>query len=387
MNARLALFGILAVSLFFFGCVGKEPSNVTATPVAGGIEIAWSAVSDIAGYNVYRSTESGTLGGKINSGLIAGETSYTDTAVSNGATYYYTAKSVDSGGNEYGVKQASATAKTAPPQNLQITVNNGAKYASQQGVALSLFATGAIECRLSNDGVSWNDWESYITSKTWQLTSGDGQKEVYYQCKDSIGNTAQPASAAIYLDTTPPTITITSPVSGSQYAGMFDLIFTVADPISTTVTCSGQLDGGNAIEIGVVDAGVQHKITVNANAGSRALTVTCSDGVQSASQTVRFTVVDKPSVSVLLGDGSGYTSILNINVYVTATLASDCRLSNDGVTWGSWAPYVSKFQWQLSQGDGTKYIYVQCRNANGATSDAVYDTIIVDTHPPPYISI
>jgi len=388
MNSKILIFGVLAALLLAFGCVGKEPTNVVATSVAGGIQLTWDAVSGVSGYNIYRSTEPGELGTKINSNIITGRTSYTDTAVSNNVKYYYTVKSVDASGAEYGASQVSAIAKIAPPQNLQITINNGAQYTSQTSVSLTLYASGADSCRFSNDGVTWSDWEGYATSKTWTLTSGDGYKEVFYQCRDNLGNTAQPVSASIYLDTTPPTVTITSPVSGGQYAEMFNLTLSVADPVSSTVRCSGQLDGGTAIEIGVIDVNTPKTITVHTNAGSRTLKVSCTDGALSTeTKPITFTVIDKPAVSIVIGDGSGYTATQNVNIAVAATLASECRFSNDGVTWSSWSPYVQNVQWRLTSGEGTKYVYAQCKSDTGVESDVVHDTIILDTTPPPYISI
>jgi hypothetical protein len=63
--------------------------------------LTWGAStsSNIAGYNVYRST---TLGGtytKLNSVLIAGLT-FTDATSQPGQTYFYVATAVDSSGNE-----------------------------------------------------------------------------------------------------------------------------------------------------------------------------------------------------------------------------------------------------------------------------------------------
>jgi hypothetical protein len=55
--------------------------------------------STVSGYNVYRSTASGTGYTKLNSSLVSGLT-YTDSSVQNGTTYFYVATAVDSGGTE-----------------------------------------------------------------------------------------------------------------------------------------------------------------------------------------------------------------------------------------------------------------------------------------------
>jgi len=62
--------------------------------------LTWTpSTTAVSGYNVYRSTVSGSGYAKINAGLV-GSTSYTDTNVQSGTTYYYVTTSVDSSGNE-----------------------------------------------------------------------------------------------------------------------------------------------------------------------------------------------------------------------------------------------------------------------------------------------
>ncbi len=380
----LTIFGMLALSLIF-GC--SQQSSLTATPVASGIKLAWAPMGGAAGYNIYRSAESGSLGTKANPSLVTGETTYTDSRVVDGVTYYYTVKAVDGGGNEAGsTPQASATAKTAPPKNLQIIINKGAQYAPSTSVSLTLSAFDASECRYSNDGATWSDWSAYATSMQWQLSSGDGAKDVYYQCKDEFGNMASPVSSSIYLDTIPPEITLKSPVAGGTYPGGFDVVFTVTDSKADTLNCNGWLDDGQS-QVGVVDSGEEYNISAQTKAGSHTLRISCDDGINNVTKTVSFNVVDRPALSISLGDGSGYTATRTISVRVNAPLASQCQFSNDGITWNSWAPYSQNVQWTLTGGDGTKYVYAQCKGATGSASDVVSQSIELDSSPPPYISV
>jgi hypothetical protein len=75
--------------------------NFTATAqVTHTVALTWNAsTSPVAGYNVYRSTVSGTGYARINSSLVA-VFSYTDSNVLNGTTYYYVTTAVDSTGVE-----------------------------------------------------------------------------------------------------------------------------------------------------------------------------------------------------------------------------------------------------------------------------------------------
>jgi HYDIN/CFA65/VesB-like, Ig-like domain len=64
------------------------------------VTLNWTAsTSSVSGYNVYRSTTNGSGYAKINSSLV-GSSTYDDTTVQSGTTYYYVVTSVDSSGNE-----------------------------------------------------------------------------------------------------------------------------------------------------------------------------------------------------------------------------------------------------------------------------------------------
>jgi len=74
--------------------------NFTATVQGHSVGLTWIAsTSPVVGYNVYRSTVSGSSYSQINAGLVT-TFSYADSAVQSGATYYYVVTAVDAGGNE-----------------------------------------------------------------------------------------------------------------------------------------------------------------------------------------------------------------------------------------------------------------------------------------------
>jgi hypothetical protein len=75
-------------------------SGTGAQPVSHAVTLNWSAsTSSVSGYNIYRSAVSGGPYSKMNSALIT-TTSYTDSAVQAGQTYFYVVTSVDSTGTE-----------------------------------------------------------------------------------------------------------------------------------------------------------------------------------------------------------------------------------------------------------------------------------------------
>ena len=74
-------------------------TGVTA-PTAHTVGLTWNDTgTSIAGYNVYRSTTSGSGYVKVNAALVP-SMSYTDSSVQNNTTYYYVTTAVDGSGNE-----------------------------------------------------------------------------------------------------------------------------------------------------------------------------------------------------------------------------------------------------------------------------------------------
>jgi len=83
--------------------VPKSPTGLVAAPGSGGVSLSWeeNTESDLSGYNLYRSSTSGTGYEKVNPSLITG-TSYQDEAVSEAMTYYYVLTAVDTASLESG---------------------------------------------------------------------------------------------------------------------------------------------------------------------------------------------------------------------------------------------------------------------------------------------
>lgn len=78
--------------------VSLTGTGVATTPHS--VALSWNAsTSTVSGYNVYRSTTSGSGYTKVNSSLVGG-LSYTDSGVQNSQTYYYVTTAVDASGNE-----------------------------------------------------------------------------------------------------------------------------------------------------------------------------------------------------------------------------------------------------------------------------------------------
>jgi subtilisin family serine protease len=88
-----------------------NPTGLASTAGNAVVNLVWTASiePDLAGYRVYRSTTSGSGYAEISTVLVTA-TSYADTAVTNGTTYYYVIRAADTSGNLSGdSSQVSAT--------------------------------------------------------------------------------------------------------------------------------------------------------------------------------------------------------------------------------------------------------------------------------------
>lgn len=105
--------GVANGTLTFVSNASNSPTvqNLTGTGTAQHtVSLNWTASSspDVVGYNIFRGTVSGGPYSQINPSLNAG-TSYTDSSVTNGNTYYYVTTAVDSN-NQQSVYSNQASA-------------------------------------------------------------------------------------------------------------------------------------------------------------------------------------------------------------------------------------------------------------------------------------
>jgi len=108
--------------------VPAAPTGVTATGNAGNVALSWTASSGATSYNVYRSTSSGGEGTTAYASGIT-STSYTDTGVTAGSTYYYKVAAVNSSGTSAQSSEVSATPTSGggtPPNTAVLQINAGA---------------------------------------------------------------------------------------------------------------------------------------------------------------------------------------------------------------------------------------------------------------------
>jgi len=154
----------------------------------------------------------------------------------------------DSAGILSNVVSAGITLDPTPPTG-SITINGGAQYTNTTAVTLYLSASdvggsGVTSMSFGNmvqDPVTqqWTapnstPWEPYATSKSWNLSAGDGEKRVAVSFLDAAGNGIW-ASASIILDSTKPAGFSISINAGAPYTNNINgTVYTDAGGQSTT---------------------------------------------------------------------------------------------------------------------------------------------------------
>ena len=397
-------------------------SNATGVGISSAISATFSEDMDSSTIN----TNTFTLSG---GGSVSGTVSYsnkTATFTPSGNLSYsttYTATITtgvkDISGNAmsstytWSFTTSSAPDTTAPSGAVAVS---GASYTNSTAITLNLSATDNvgvtgyyISDSSSTPSASASGWTSvtsttsYSATVSYTLSGGDGSKTIYVWYKDAAGNVSSTANATITLDTTVPTVTISSPTSSSTYtttSSTISLGGSASDSSSgiSSVTWSNDR-GGSGTATGTASWTVSG---ISLSSGDNKITVTAKDGAgNSGTDSLQVTystgnTVSAPTVST--GSATNVTtSSVTLNGTVNANGASTTAWFNYGVTSGSYTgtsttqSVTGSSNTTVSIGisglsSNTKYYYRIAASNSGGTSyggESSFTTSTVSTTPTP----
>jgi hypothetical protein len=131
-------------------------------------------------------------------------------------------KLIDKAGNEYITCDDIYYMDDTAGSNVTLSINEGADSTTNPNVNLNIKAiddfskSSELKMRFSNDGNKWSAWESFCSTKTWNITTvnyggttSPGIKLVYVQVKDTAQNIGS-AQASIGYNTQKPTGTVST---------------------------------------------------------------------------------------------------------------------------------------------------------------------------------
>ncbi len=209
------------------------PTELTLEVSDGSVTLSWAAVAGAASYNIYRrppASESFFLAGNVTT------TGFTDGNVTNGLEYAYKVAGVTSSG----VEGAASLDLAAVPSVYSMLIGGGAGVTGTRVVALNITApVSTVLMKISNDEMlAGSEWETYSSSREWEMLPGDGTKTVYAMFQDRNGSLSGMISSTIELDT---------------YAGIESISilegagpFTIGQTVHFSLQADGNETGGQA---------------------------------------------------------------------------------------------------------------------------------------------
>lgn len=160
----------------------KQPGSIQVTVSDRLIRLVWQKIAHpaIAQYYIYRADSLRSGFSRLDSTT---QTEYKDATVQNGRSYLYqiSAKSAD------GYEGQVSEIVTARCGFYALSINAGAAFTRTTTVQLSMVAPeGTRYVIIGNDSTFLGaQWESFSTTRSWELTAGEGHKTVYARFRSS----------------------------------------------------------------------------------------------------------------------------------------------------------------------------------------------------------
>jgi len=331
--------------------------------------------------------------------------SYTWTLPVDGV-YTIMSRATDVAGNtETPGPGVTVTVDTTPPAG-SIELKSG-RFTKARTVQLTLSARDAgsncpepdpVMCgidmmQLSDDGVTWQAWETPNTAVSWHFPKGDGEKSVFVHYRDPAGNVSEDYVATAILDTVNPTSAVSDPADGATIitAG-YTIIGTASDGGSGVELVEVSTDGGSSWDLATGTTDWTYPWTP-ASDGSYTIVSRATDSagnVENPGQGVTVTVsvdTDPPTGSISINGGSAFTNSTSVTLTLgaadTGSGVADMRICSDGTfDTEPWEPFAANRGWTLNSGEGLKEVRVIYRDAAGNASTAYTAEITLDVTPP-----
>lgn len=192
-----------------FGSAYTNPLNYNSIWLAGEC-----TDNDVHQVGVFHSNDGGSSWTAENEGLPTPNPAAAFMSIKPGGDYIFASVRKDPNANPDGTDD-DGIYRGEPPEYPTgwVKINNGAEYTTSSNVTLTLYATdtrgttpGVANMIIANDSsFTGSSWESYTTSKSWNLIDTEGLKTVYVKYRDFDGEVSPVYSDSIILDKNAPT--------------------------------------------------------------------------------------------------------------------------------------------------------------------------------------
>lgn len=303
-------------------------ANITAGAALRGIVSVTETVTE-ANPELYSIRVLDAAGDPIKGKALGAEA---DPAVGSSLTYEWDTTLVADG--SYKLRfYASDKAGNSDIVTLDVSVDN-----TMPGVSIDSYPTPISDSTPTISGGVDDDTASVhvtINSKTyvatpsagrWSITTDpltDGAYAVSAVATDTAGNvTYPPANSSITLDTTAPSVTITSPVTGAQVQGVIEISGTVSEATSYTLSING-----NIVQTGISGSISYPWDTSNLASGTYVITLSARDDASNVGQDSVTVTVDTTAPAVPV-----HTAPTDNTVGTSATITSLSWLASPDVS-------------------------------------------------------
>jgi fibronectin type 3 domain-containing protein len=235
------------------------PTGLMATPGNAQVALSWSAVIGATSYNVKRATVSG---GPYTTVASPTATSYPDSGLTNGTTYYYVVTAVNAVGESGNSNQVSGTPQLSnpPPPSIAFVQVAAATPQSPTSTVAVTYPSSQTAGNLNVVVVGWND-----TTATVQSVS-DSAGNAYTR---AVGPTAGTnITQSIYFARNIKVGSNTVAVTFNQAVSVPDvrvLEYSGIDPVNTLDVVSGSSGNSSSANSGSAMTTVPNELIVGAN--------------------------------------------------------------------------------------------------------------------------
>jgi fibronectin type 3 domain-containing protein len=360
-----------AAEITSLSTVLPAPSGLAATAGSGQVSLTWAAVSGAENYSVKRATTTGGPYTTVQSDLTS--TSFTDTGLTNGTTYYYVVSASNLGGESPNSAETSATplAPPAVPEGL-------AAIAGDATVALEWSAaTGADSYqvkRATAPGGPYTTLASGVTGLTYNdsaVTNGT----TYYYVISGVNAVAESAnSAEVSAMPLPPVPAAPATLTATPGNSTVALVWSAADGADSYNVKRATNSGGPyaTLASGLTATSYNDTSAVNETTYYYLVTATNLGGEGESSPEVSATPVTPPVAPAGLAATSGDASAsLTWN---SVAGASGYRLKRATTSGGPYALVTESTGTSFTDTgltNGTTYYYVvSAYNAGGESANS-----------------
>jgi fibronectin type 3 domain-containing protein len=190
----------------------SAPVGLTATPSANQVSLSWTPSVGATSYNIYRSATSGGEGVSPIKTAVAG-TSFVDTGLSSGGTYFYQVSAVGIGGESTKSGEAASTLIPASPMNVIATASAG------QATLTWTPSAGATSYRIyratTSGGEGGSPIQTGVTSGSFTDTGLTANTTYYYQVSAVNAGGESPRSSEVVVTPPKPGLNFASGFAGA----------------------------------------------------------------------------------------------------------------------------------------------------------------------------